>query len=170
MEYRGRTGNDEGRTGVTMGEDLFGHGDDLDFLGTFTPRLDDKGRLLLPAKFRRGFTDGLVTTRGQERCLYLLPRAVFMAEVNRIRQAPRTNKQARDYMRVFMSGASDEQPDKQGRLSIPAALRAYARLDRDVAVIGTGDRVELWDLAAWETYLAELEFAYADMEAGSMPD
>ena len=73
-----------------------------------------------------------------------------------------TSKQARDYLRVFLSGASDELPDKQGRISIPPALRTYAGLDRDVAVIGAGTRVEIWDLAAWETYLAEQEAGYAE--------
>ncbi|MFC8921554.1 division/cell wall cluster transcriptional repressor MraZ [Cellulosimicrobium sp. CUA-896] len=139
-------------------------------LGTFTPRLDDKGRLILPAKFRPRLAPGLVMTRGQERCLFLLPMDEFRRMYDQIRQAPVTSKQARDYLRVFLSGASDEIPDKQGRVSIPAPLRAYAGLDRDVAVIGAGTRVEIWDAEAWETYLAEQESAYSDTAEEVFPD
>ena len=125
------------------------------FLGTYNPRLDDKGRLILPAKFRSQLASGLVVTRGQERCLFVFPIAEFQRMHDQLRQAPLTSKQARDYLRVFLSGAHDEIPDKQGRLSIPPTLRAYAGLDREVAVIGAGTRVEIWDAAAWEAYLAE---------------
>ena len=118
-------------------DDVLGGSSGL-LLGTFTPRLDDKGRLILPAKFRPRLAPGLVMTRGQERCLFLLPMDEFRRMYDQIRQAPVTSKQARDYLRVFLSGASDEIPDKQGRVSIPAPLRAYAGLDRDVAVIGAG--------------------------------
>ena len=138
--------------------------------GTVTPRLDDKGRLILPAKFRSRLAPGLVMTRGQERCLFLLPMDEFRRMYDQIRQAPVTSKQARDYLRVFLSGASDEIPDKQGRVSIPAPLRAYAGLDRDVAVIGAGTRVEIWDAQAWETYLAEQESAYSDTAEEVFPD
>lgn len=132
------------------------------FLGTYTPRLDDKGRLILPAKFRPQLASGLVVTRGQERCLFVFPMAEFQRMHEQIRNAPVTSKHARDYLRVFLSGAHDEIPDKQGRLNIPAALRAYAGLDRDVAVIGAGTRVEIWDAAAWEAYLAEQVELYSE--------
>ena len=131
------------------------------FLGTHAPRLDDKGRLILPAKFRDQLAQGVVVTRGQERCLYVFPAAEFARMHEQLRQAPATSKQARDYMRVFLSGASDELPDKQGRITIPAQLRTYADLDRDVTVIGAGSRVEIWDAPAWETYLAEQENVFA---------
>ena len=139
-----------------------GFGSSAPFLGTYTPRLDDKGRLILPAKFRAQLAPGLVMTRGQERCLFLLPMDEFRRMHDQIRQAPVTSKKARDYLRVFLSGASDELPDKQGRISIPPMLRTYAGLDREVAVIGAGSRVEVWDLGAWESYLAEQEAGYAE--------
>jgi MraZ protein len=147
---------------VSSESSLSGFGSYAPFLGTYTPRLDDKGRLILPAKFRSQLAPGLVMTRGQERCLFLLPMDEFRRMHEQIRQAPVTSKQARDYLRVFLSGASDEMPDKQGRISIPPMLRTYAGLDREVAVIGAGTRVEIWDLAAWETYLAEQEAGYAE--------
>ena len=108
------------------------------FLGTHTPRLDEKGRLFLPAKFRERMAPGLVVTRGQERSLFIYPMDEFVKVADQMRQAPTTSKVARDYMRVFLSGASDEIPDKQGRFTIPANLRQYAGLDRDVTVIGPG--------------------------------
>lgn len=132
------------------------------FLGTYTPRLDDKGRLILPAKFRPALADGLVMTRGQERCLYVFPAEEFARFHERASAAPVSDKRARDYLRVLLSGAHDDVPDRQGRLSIPAALRSYAGLDRDVAVIGTGRRAEIWDVTAWEAYLADREPGFAD--------
>ncbi|WP_432522895.1 division/cell wall cluster transcriptional repressor MraZ [Kineococcus sp. SYSU DK006] len=139
------------------------------FLGTYTPRLDDKGRLILPAKFRDQLLDGLVITRGQERCLYLFPMQEFERMHEELRRAPLTRKEARDYLRVFLSGASDETPDKQGRITVPPMLRSYAGLDRDVAVIGAGSRVELWDLPTWDAYLAEAEPAFADQREEVLP-
>lgn len=139
-------------------------------LGTYTPRLDEKGRLILPAKFRARLAAGLVMTRGQERCLFLLPMDEFSRMYEQVRQAPVTSRQARDYLRVFLSGASDEVPDKQGRVVIPAALREYAGLGRDVAVIGAGTRVEVWDAGAWESYLAEQESSYSDVAEEIFPD
>lgn len=132
------------------------------FLGTYEPRLDDKGRLILPAKYREALAEGLVLTRGQERCLYAFPAAEFEEMHARLRQAPVTSKQARDYLRVFLSGASDEVPDKQGRVTIPGALRSYAGLERDLAVIGAGTRIEIWGADAWAAYLAEQEQAFAE--------
>ena len=140
------------------------------FLGTYTPRLDDKGRLILPAKFRAQFAAGLVMTRGQERCLFLLPPAEFHRQLEEVRQTSVTSKRGRDYLRVFLSGASDEVPDRQGRVSIPPILRAYAGLERDVAVIGVGTRAEIWDLHTWETYLGEQESGYAATEEEVFPN
>lgn len=139
------------------------------FLGTHHPRLDDKGRLILPAKFRERLASGLVVTRGQERCLYVFPMEEFMRVAEDLRAAPVTSKSVRDYLRVFLSGASDEIPDKQGRVTIPATLRDYAGLGRECTVIGAGSRLELWDSAAWDTYLAGTEQAFADQAEEVIP-
>ncbi|HLU44661.1 MAG TPA: division/cell wall cluster transcriptional repressor MraZ [Natronosporangium sp.] len=139
------------------------------FLGTHTPRLDDKGRLILPAKFRDGLAGGVVITKGQERCLYAFPIAEFTAIAARLRQQPMTHKAARAYSRVFFASAHDEVPDKQGRVTIPAHLREYAGLNRELAVIGASTHVEIWDRQAWEAYLAESEEQFADIEQGVLP-
>lgn len=139
------------------------------FLGTHSPRLDDKGRLILPAKFRDKLAGGLVVTRGQERCLYVFAMDEFLRIAEQMRTAPMTSKSARDYSRVFLSGASDEIPDKQGRVTIPTTLREYAGLDRDLAVIGAGSRIEIWDAGAWATYLAEQEQAFSEQAEEVVP-
>ena len=139
------------------------------FLGTHAPRLDDKGRLILPAKFRDDLADGLVVTKGQERCLYVWPTAEFARLTEALRQAPVTSKAARDYQRVLFAGASDEKPDKQGRVTIPPALREYAALTRDCVVIGANTRVEIWDSASWEAYLASQEDSFSDLSEEVLP-
>jgi len=139
------------------------------FLGTYTPRLDDKGRLILPAKFRDRLASGLVITRGQERCLYIFPMDEFARLAETARSTPLTSKAARDYLRVFLSGASDEIPDKQGRVVVPVGLRAYAGLTRDCTVIGADTRVELWETTAWNTYLEGTEQAFSDQAEEVIP-
>jgi MraZ protein len=131
------------------------------FLGTHTPRLDDKGRLFLPAKFRDELAGGVVITRGQEHCLYVFTRGAFAAKAEELQSASLASKRDRDYGRMFFSSASDETPDKQGRVTLPARLREYAGLDRDCVVVGANTRLEIWDAAAWAAYEAEQEQAFA---------
>ncbi len=139
------------------------------FLGTHQPRMDDKGRLFLPAKFRDDLAGGLVITRGQDRCLYVFPDSEFARLYEGIRQAPVTSKSARDYQRMFLSGASRETPDKQGRVTVPPPLRDYAGLTRDCVVIGAGARLEVWDRVAWESYLGDHEGTFADLSEEVLP-
>ncbi|HEY7488246.1 MAG TPA: division/cell wall cluster transcriptional repressor MraZ [Streptosporangiaceae bacterium] len=139
------------------------------FLGTHSPRLDDKGRLFLPAKYREELSGGLVITKGQERCLYVFPMAEFQRITEALRAAPVTAKSVRDYSRVFFASASDEVPDKQGRITIPPALRGYAGLDRDCSVIGANTRLEIWDAQAWETYLEQSEQQFSDLSEEVLP-
>jgi len=139
------------------------------FLGTHAPRLDEKGRLILPAKYRDELAGGVVITKGQERCLYLFPQAEFGRITEALRTAPVTAKAVRDYSRVFFASASDEVPDKQGRITVPPALRAYAGLQRDCVVIGANTRLEIWDSQAWETYLAAQEDSFADAAEEVLP-
>ena len=131
------------------------------FLGTHTPRLDDKGRLFLPARFRGALADGLVVTTGQEGCLYVFPTAEFHRISDLMQSAPGSSKQVRDFVRVFRASAHPDTPDKQGRVTIPAPLRTYARLDTECTVIGNGNRVEVWDSGAWNAYLADVMPAYS---------
>ena len=139
------------------------------FFGTYTPKLDDKGRLFLPAKFRDDLAEGLVVTRGQERCLYVWPSAEFRSFTEQLRKAPVTNKSARTFMRMLFAGASAEIADKQGRVTLPQMLREYAGLTRECVVIGAFNRVEIWDSEAWNAYSAEQEPAFADWSEEVLP-
>jgi transcriptional regulator MraZ len=139
------------------------------FLGTHTPRLDDKGRLFLPAKYRDELAGGLVITKGQERCLYVFPEAEFTRITEALRSAPVTAKAVRDYSRVFFASASDEMPDKQGRITVPTSLRDYAGLGRNCVVIGANTRLEIWDAQAWDAYLADQEEAFSAASEEVLP-
>ena len=139
------------------------------FLGTHNPKLDDKGRIILPAKFRHELAEGLVVTRGQEKCLYVFSASEFAELHEKIRQAPVTSKSARDFLRVFLSGASDETPDSQNRVTVPMALREYAGLSKDLTVIGAGNRVEIWDTTAWDNYLAQHEESFSNTTEEVIP-
>ena len=139
------------------------------FLGTHTPKLDDKGRLFLPARFREDLAAGVVITKGQERCLYVFKQPDFVAQAEVLQAAPITAKTARDYSRVFFASASDELPDRQGRVTVPGPLRQYAGLDRDCVVIGANTRVEIWDAEAWASYEAEQEQRFAEQDEEGLP-
>lgn len=139
------------------------------FLGTYSPKLDDKGRLILPAKFREDLAEGVVLTRGQDRCIYVFSSDEFEGFHAQIRQAPVTSKQARDYLRLLLSAAHAETPDKQGRITIPPQLRKYAGLDRELAVIGAGTRAEIWDATAWDTYVEANESAFSETAEEVIP-
>ncbi len=134
-------------------------------LGTFVPKLDEKGRIILPAKFNDDFSSGVVMARGQEHAIYVYSQREFEGLVERMQQqAPALGKKGRDYLRLFLSGATQELPDKQHRVTIPAMLREYAGLDRDLTVIGAGSRAEIWDTAAWNEYYASAESDFADAD------
>ncbi len=139
------------------------------FFGTFNPKIDEKGRLILPAKHREQLAAGLVVTRGQEHCLYVWPRAELQEMTERLKAAPLSNPRARGFIRMLFSGSSEEVPDRQGRITIPAPLREYAGLGKDVVVIGALNRLEIWDEAAWEEYAAQQADDYAELSEEVFP-
>ena len=139
------------------------------FLGTHAPKLDDKGRLFLPARFRDELAEGIVITKGQERCLYVFTKAWFAKTSAQLEAVPLTVRGGREYNRLFFASAFDQVPDKQGRITVPAALREYAGLTKDCAVLGANTRLELWDAAAWASYEVEKEQAFADQSEEVLP-
>lgn len=139
------------------------------FLGTYEPKLDDKGRVILPARFREDMEGGIVLTRGQEHCIYAFPAQEFEQMTVELRRAPLSSKQARDYIRVLLSGAYKELPDKQGRITLPPDLRKYAGLDRELTVIGAGSRAEIWNSQAWNDYLSVQEDVFSQTENEIIP-
>ena len=139
------------------------------FLGSAEPKVDDKGRLFLPAKFREDLAAGVVITRGHDHCLYVFPKAMFFEQAERWQAAPMSNKEARDYLRVFLSGATDEIPDRQGRITIPSTLRAYAQLGRDCFINGAMDKLEIWDRDRYFAYIAQAEPVFAEASEEVLP-
>ena len=140
------------------------------FLGTHTPRLDDKGRLALPARFRPELEAGLVITKGQERCLFVFPVTEFSRITEGLRTAPVTDRRVRDYSRVFFASASHEIPDGQGRITVPPAAARVRRADQGLR----GDRCEHPRRGVGRGRLAEYldrtEQAFADAEEVVCPE
>jgi MraZ protein len=132
------------------------------FLGTHSPRLDEKGRLALPAKYRADLADGVVVTKGQEGCLYVFTRQEFVERAQALRTAPLTSRTVRTFSRMYGAEAHDDVPDKQGRITIPAQLRTWAGLDRDVCVVGAISRLEIWEPQKWADYSLAQEPGFSD--------
>ena len=126
-------------------------------LGTHEHTLDDKSRLTLPAKFRQAFAGGVVVTRGLDTCLVAYPREEWARSQSRIAQLDTLRGEARSLQRVVYANAVEGELDKQGRIVIPAALKEFATLDRDVVVAGVNDHLEIWDRAAWRRELTDSE-------------
>ena len=139
------------------------------FLGTYTPKLDDKGRLTLPAKFRDELRGGLMITKGQDHCLYVFTKDAFAEMARRVSSAPLTSESARAFQRNLFSGTDDQNPDGQGRIAINPELRRYAGLVKDCVVIGANTRAEIWDAQAWQRYQDEHEEAYAEAQEEVLP-
>jgi MraZ protein len=140
------------------------------FLGTFTPKLDDKGRFFLPAKFRDQLADGLVIAAFQDTCLAIFPVADFEEQARKIGSAPTSLSKVRVMQRGLGGDADDQVPDKQGRVLIPAPLRAYANLDKDILVKGAINRVEVWDPREWEKYSAAQLKSYEVLDEVVFPN
>lgn len=139
------------------------------FLGTHSPKLDDKGRLTLPAKFRDALAGGLMITKGQDHCLYVFPRAEFEQMARKVAEAPFTNESVRAYQRYLFAGTDEQEPDSQGRISIAPELRRYAGLAKECVVIGAITRLEIWDAQRWQNYLDEHEEGYAQAQEEVLP-
>lgn len=139
------------------------------FLGTHHPKLDDKGRLTLPAKYREELAGGLMITKGQDHCLYVFPRAEFERMAYKVAEAPVTNESVRAYQRYLFAGTDEQELDSQGRISVATELRGYAGLTKDCVVIGAINRLEIWDAQRWQDYLAEHEDDYAKASEEVLP-
>jgi MraZ protein len=133
------------------------------FLGEFEHSIDDKSRLAVPARFRPALEDGLVITRGLDRCLVIWDVETWRAQAERVRTLNPWQADARRMQRHFFSGAVQAQPDKLGRIVIPQYLRAYAGLESDVVVVGLADRVEVWARGEWERERGEAERDSAEL-------
>lgn len=133
------------------------------FMGEYQHNIDPKGRLFIPARFREGLGDSFVLTKGLDGCLFAYPRPEWDALEQKLKSLPFTKGDARAFVRFFFSGAAICEADKQGRILIPGNLREYARLEKDVVVIGVSSRVEIWAKSQWEEYSARAASSYEEI-------
>lgn len=120
------------------------------FIGEYSHTVDEKGRLIIPSKFRDGLGSEFVVTKGLDGCLFVYDNNEWKVLEDKLRALPLTNKDARAFARYMLAGAAQVELDKQGRVLIPQVLRTFADLDKDVVLIGVGARVEIWNKEKWE--------------------
>ena len=136
-------------------------------IGEYHHTLDDKGRVAVPAKLRDACKKGTILTRGLDHSLVLFPREAWKAFVETLQALPWQQAETRALVRLFMAGASEAECDRSGRVLVPEHLRKYANLDREIVFLGLGNRLELWDKAAWEASISATE-AQADAIASAL--
>ena len=124
-------------------------------IGEFEHSIDTKGRLVLPAKIKDDLGKEFIVTKGLDGCLFGYSLEEWKKFEEKLKTLPLTNKITRDFVRFFLSGAVEEETDKQGRFLIPANLREYASLTKDAVIIGVGTRIEIWDKKKWNEYNSE---------------
>lgn len=124
-------------------------------MGEYQHTIDEKGRMIIPAKFRDDLGEQFVITRGLDNCLFVYPKEEWKIMEQKLKALPFTRSDARAFTRFFFSGATECELDKQGRANIPSTLRQHAKLDKECVVIGVSSRVEIWSREIWENYYAE---------------
>lgn len=120
------------------------------FMGEYNHTIDAKGRLIIPSKFRDSLGDEFVVTKGLDGCLFVYDNKEWSAFEEKLKSLPLTNKDARQFVRFFLAGATLAEVDKQGRILVPANLREFAGLEKEVVLVGVASRVEIWSKARWE--------------------
>ena len=125
------------------------------FLGEYQHSIDTKGRLIVPAKFREGLGEHFVVTKGLDNCLFAYPQEEWKVFEEKLKQLPLTSSGARKFVRFFFAGAVECDLDNQGRIILPANLREYAGLKKDIVSIGVNNRIEIWNKEKWTTYNSE---------------
>ncbi len=121
-------------------------------IGEYEHSLDVKGRLILPVKIREILGEKFIITKGLDGCLFGFSKSEWSNFEEKLKTLPLTNKNARDFVRFFLSGAIECEIDKQGRFLIASNLREYASLEKEIVIIGIGTRIELWNKGKWKNY------------------
>ncbi|SET64031.1 division/cell wall cluster transcriptional repressor MraZ [Paenibacillus sp. NFR01] len=133
------------------------------FMGEFQHSIDDKGRIIIPAKFRELLGASFVATRGLDSCLFVYPMEEWGIMEQKLKSLSLMKSDARAFSRFFFSGATECVWDKQGRVNLPANLRQYAKLDKDCIILGVSNRVEIWNKELWEQYFAQSEESFNEI-------
>ncbi|MDK2901923.1 Transcriptional regulator MraZ [Koleobacter methoxysyntrophicus] len=132
-------------------------------MGEYNHTVDSKGRLIIPAKFRELLGEKFVITKGLDHCLFVYPMDEWANLERKLKDLPFTQKDARAFVRFFFSGATEIELDKQGRVLIPPNLREFAKIEKDVVIIGVSSRVEIWSLDEWQSYSSSAEVSYEEI-------
>ena len=127
------------------------------FIGEYAHSLDLKGRMAIPAKFRKGLVSGAIITRGLDRCLFIFSKTEWEKLATKLIDLPLAQANSRAFVRLMMSGAVDVEIDNQGRVLVPEYLRQYAGLSKNAVVTGLFNRIEVWDEASWKEYKTKTE-------------
>ncbi|OEF99280.1 cell division/cell wall cluster transcriptional repressor MraZ [Vulcanibacillus modesticaldus] len=133
------------------------------FMGEFQHNIDNKGRVIIPAKFREELGNTFIITRGLDKSLFVYPISEWQQIEQKLKSLPFTRSDARKFTRFFFSGATECEVDKQGRVSIPMNLRNYAELSKECIFIGVSNRVEIWSKSNWNNYYQESEASFNDI-------
>jgi MraZ protein len=133
------------------------------FMGEYHHTIDEKGRLIIPAKFRNELGNHFVVTRGLEKCLYVYSEADWNNIVAKLKTLPFTKKDVRTFVRSFFSGATECEFDRQGRINITSPLVSYADITKECVVIGANDRLEIWSENGWNNFFEENEDKISDI-------
>ena len=121
-------------------------------IGEYEHSVDTKGRLIMPAKIREDIGEKFIVTKGLDGCLFGFSQNEWANFEEKLKTLPLTNKNARDFVRFFLSGAIECEIDKQGRFLIAANLREYSNLEKEAVIIGVGTRIEIWNKDKWKNY------------------
>ena len=121
-------------------------------IGEYEHSLDVKGRLIMPVKLRTDIGEKFIITKGLDGCLFVFSQTEWSNFESKLKELPLTNKNARDFVRFFLSGATEYELDKQGRFLIVNNLREYANITKEVVIIGVGTRLEIWNKENWKKY------------------
>lgn len=133
------------------------------FMGEYHHTIDDKGRMIIPSKFRAELGDKFILTRGLENCLFAYPEKIWNQIVEKLSKLPFTKKDARQFSRFFLSGATIVEFDKQGRINIASPLSTYANLEKECVIVGVGERLEIWDSESWNQFFDENKDSMSDI-------
>lgn len=133
------------------------------FMGEYNNKLDTKGRMIIPSKFRETLNEEFIITRGLDNCLFGYTYDEWRRIEEKMKNLPLTKRDARKFMRMFFSGATAVEVDKQGRINIPENLRTYAGLEKECTVIGVSNRIEIWDTGTWESFYTDSEDNFEDI-------
>ena len=132
-------------------------------MGEYHHNIDEKGRIIIPSKFREDLGDKVIVTRGLEDCLFLYSENEWSQIVSKLKSLPFTKKDARSFTRIFLSGATVCEFDKQGRIKITSPLGSYANLDKECVIIGVNDRLEIWDINKWNSFFDDNRERLSDL-------